>query len=131
MALARAELVISLRYLHLPAALPTITLITMSVTYWGILTCLIWKYSIYGNPPFWLRSTLNCSSQFNHHMKIFSETSVDLTISMASYPHSSFSHYRSFIVSSRKIFPSDTILRKRFPKGFQEPPCLIMPHRFR
>ena len=85
-------------------------------------TCLIWNNSIYRNPHFWLRSTLNCLLRFNHHMKIFSETSVDLKISMACHSHSLFDHCRLFIISSRQIFPSDTILRKCFPKAFQEPP---------
>ena len=85
-------------------------------------TCLIWNNSIYRNPHFWLRSTLNCSLRFNHHMKIFSKTSVDLKINMACHSHSLFDHCRLFIISSRQIFPSDTILRKCFPKAFQEPP---------
>src|ERR1700734_1875897 len=85
-------------------------------------TCLIWTHSIYRNPHFWLQSTLNCSSQFNHHMKIFSETSVDLKISMACYSHGLFGHCRLFIILNHQTFPSDTRLCKCFPKAFPEPP---------
>ena len=85
-------------------------------------TCLIWTHSIYRNPHFLLRSTLNCLSWFNHHMKIFSETSVDFKISMACYSHGLFGHCRLFIILSRQIFPSDTRLCKCFTKAFQEPP---------
>ena len=89
------------------------------VAYW-ILTCLIWKHSLYGNPGFWLWSTLNCSLQPNHHIKIFSETSVDLTISMASYFYRNFGHCRSFIILNRKNFSSGAILCKRSREKRQE-----------
>src|ERR1700691_2655981 len=92
-------------------------------------TCLIWNNSIYRDPHFWLQSTLNCSLRFNHHMKIFSETSVDLKISMACHSHSLFDHCRLFIISSRQIFPIQYYVSV-FLRPSKSHRCLIMPLRF-
>ena len=53
-------------------------------------------------------------------MKIFSETSVNLTISMASHFYGNFGHCRSFIILNRKNFSSGAILCKRSREKRQE-----------